>query len=141
MAQVVQAMWSAVGMDVEVAIKDQQQLVVDVFQKNYDISCFGAVGQEDPDLAYYGTLHSTSPTNSLGYNNPEVDAALDTGRMSSDTAVRKAAYEVVQQALATDIPVFQAVTSPWGWFGNDTVGGMFTNRNGTFNTAELYVNE
>jgi len=141
MSQVVQQMWSDVGMDVEVQIKDQQTLVGDIFDKNYQISCFGAVGQEDPDLAYYGALHSASPTNSVGYSNPEVDAALETGRQSADPEERRAAYAVVQQALATDVPLFRAVTSPWGWFGSSDVGGMFTRRNATFNTAALYIAE
>jgi hypothetical protein len=33
------------------------------------------------------------------------------------------------------------VTSPWGWFGSSDVGGMFTRRNATFNTAALYIAE
>jgi peptide/nickel transport system substrate-binding protein len=141
MAQVLQQMWTEAGMDIEVQIKDQQTLVSDIFDQNYEITCFGAVGQEDPDLAYYGSLHSASPTNSVGYNNPEVDAALDTGRRSADPEERRAAYTVVQEALASDVPLFQAVTSPWGWFGSEDVGGMFTRRNGTFNTAPLYLSE
>jgi ABC-type transport system substrate-binding protein len=68
-----------------------------------------------------------------------VDAALDIGRQSADPEERRAAYTVVQEALATDVPLFQAVTSPWGWFGAENVGGMFTRRNGTFNTAELFL--
>ena len=139
MSQVVQQMWGAAGIDVEVKIEDQQTLVGNVFQRNYEISCFGAVGQEDPDLAYYNTFYSTSPTNTTGYANPDVDAALDVGRQSADPDERREAYAVVQQALATDVPLFQAVTSPWGWFGSDNVGGMFTRRNGTFNTGDLFL--
>lgn len=141
MSQVVQQMWSQAGMEVEIEIVDQQTLVGNIFQRNYEIACFGAVGQEDPDLAFYGTLHSASPTNTVGYENPEVDAALDTGRQSADPDERREAYMIVQQALADDVPLFQAVTSPWGWFGTDAVGGMSTLRNGIFDTSKLYLRD
>ena len=139
MSQVVQQMWSQAGMDVTIEIVDQQTLVGNIFQRNYQIACFGAVGQEDPDLAFYGTLHSASPTNTVGYSNPAVDEALDIGRQSSDADERYDAYLVVQQALADDVPLFKAATSPWGWFGRDEVGGMFTLRNGIFDTSEVYL--
>jgi peptide/nickel transport system substrate-binding protein len=126
-------------MDVELQTADQNALVIDIFTRNYSISCFGAVGQEDPDLAYYNTLHSESPTNATGYSNPEVDEALDTGRRSTDEETRRESYRVVQQALAEDVPLFQAVTSPWGWFGSGDVRGLFARRNGTIVLADAWL--
>jgi peptide/nickel transport system substrate-binding protein len=139
MAELLEQMWGQAGMDVELQTADQNALVIDIFTRNYSISCFGAVGQEDPDLAYYNTLHSESPTNATGYSNPEVDEALDTGRRSTDEETRRESYRVVQQALAEDVPLFQAVTSPWGWFGSGDVRGLFARRNGTIVLADAWL--
>ncbi|MEX2625660.1 MAG: ABC transporter substrate-binding protein, partial [Ilumatobacteraceae bacterium] len=137
MAQIAQQMWSAAGIDAEIEIKDQLSVVGDVLSGNYSISCFGATGQQDPDLAFYSSLHSDSANNYAGYSNPEVDEALDAGRRTADFDERYEAYLTVQEALATDVPFFQVVTSPWGWFGNPQLGGMQALRDSTFDAAPL----
>ncbi|TVR27504.1 MAG: hypothetical protein EA389_02735 [Ilumatobacter sp.] len=139
LAQIAQQMWAAAGIDVEIEIKDQLSVILDVLTGNYSISCFGATGQEDPDLAFYGQLHSDSATNYALYANPAVDEALDAGRRTADFDERYEAYLVVQQALADDVPFFQVVTSPWGWFGNPQIGGMVGLRDSTFDAAQLFL--
>ncbi|MGI5438619.1 ABC transporter substrate-binding protein [Streptomyces shenzhenensis] len=62
---------------------------------------FGSTG--DPDFGLYTLLHSSLAgdgfNNMARYDDPKVDQALDTGRRSSDTATRKAAYETLQREL------------------------------------------
>ena len=51
----------------------------------------------DPDLMTYQPLHTPNP---WGYSDPQVDAALDTGRTLLDPAQRAAAYRQLQRAYA-----------------------------------------
>src|SRR5437868_7830565 len=60
----------------------------------------------DPDYLNYELFHSSYAGqgfyNPGHYANPEVDALLAKGRESTDTAVRKQAYDAFQQAVRTD---------------------------------------
>ncbi|MFB6394118.1 ABC transporter substrate-binding protein [Polymorphospora lycopeni] len=61
----------------------------------------------DPDSAIYSLLHSryadAGGYQNMGrYQNPAVDAALDTGRRTADTAERRVAYRSFQQAYVAD---------------------------------------
>ncbi|WTW97508.1 ABC transporter substrate-binding protein [Streptomycetaceae bacterium NBC_01309] len=76
-----------------------------------------AVGQqwiEDPEPGIYDMLHSQSLGNSSGYNNKDVDRALEEARRSTDTEARRTAYTKVQVRLNQDIPFWvyqEAVTA------------------------------
>jgi peptide/nickel transport system substrate-binding protein len=65
----------------------------------------------DPEPIVYETFYSKSPTNRFGYSNATVDAALDQARGSSDTDVRKKAYQTVQEQVLKDH------VSVWLWHG------------------------
>jgi peptide/nickel transport system substrate-binding protein len=61
-----------------------------------DAVLLGVGNPFDPDLGLYQLLHTgTSPS---GYSNPTVDAALETGRTSTDPAGRVTAYRKLQRA-------------------------------------------
>ncbi|MBC2876265.1 MULTISPECIES: ABC transporter substrate-binding protein [Streptomyces] len=66
----------------------------------------GGGNPADPDFDLYNLLHSSLAldgfNNMAAYKNPEVDKALEEGRRSGDKAVRKAAYDKIQHALADD---------------------------------------
>ncbi len=76
-----------------------------------------AVGQqwiEDPEPGIYDMLHSKSPGNSSGYQNPAVDLALEEARRSTDTETRRAAYTKVQVEVNRDLPFWvyqEAITA------------------------------
>ncbi|MGW0660397.1 ABC transporter substrate-binding protein [Streptodolium elevatio] len=76
-----------------------------------------AVGQqwiEDPEPGIFDMLHSQSPGNSSGYNNPEVDRALEEARRSTDPEARRAAYTKVQVHVNKDMPFWvyqEAITA------------------------------
>ena len=59
----------------------------------------------DPDPDLYFAFHTGSSTNLGGFSDPELDAALETGRKSTSTEERKAAYRTVQERLIALSPV------------------------------------
>ncbi|HSA53707.1 MAG TPA: ABC transporter substrate-binding protein [Yinghuangia sp.] len=73
---------------------------------DFDITT-SATAADDPEPTLYQFLHSKSgPANLTGYQNPKVDAALETARLSTDRTTRSEAYTRVQVELINDMPFF-----------------------------------
>ena len=97
--------WKAAGFDVDLqSVPDGNQIVLAVVFGGYTAAGFVTGLAADPDPTSFPVLYSTSTFNFEKYKNPEMDAALDEGRSSSDLAVRKAAYAKVQQIFRRDVP-------------------------------------
>lgn len=80
---------------------------------------------EDPEPVLYQFLHSKSGlTNLTGYQNPGVDAALETARQSTDRTTRTEAYTRVQVALIEDMPFFVFQESPVGYIADSKLTGL-----------------
>lgn len=63
-----------------------------------------AASFQDPDPVLPRAFLSTSPRNSVGIDDPQLDAALDAGSAAATTAARKTAYETASQRLAAVVP-------------------------------------
>ncbi|UGQ12363.1 ABC transporter substrate-binding protein [Yinghuangia sp. ASG 101] len=73
---------------------------------DFDITT-SAIAADDPEPTLYQYLHSKAgPPNLTGYQNAQVDAALEAARLSTDRTVRSEAYTRVQVELIKDIPFF-----------------------------------
>ncbi|WUI03516.1 ABC transporter substrate-binding protein [Spirillospora sp. NBC_00431] len=75
---------------------------------DHDALLMGGGTPLDPDLVAYGLLHSSQAedgfNNPGSYEDPQVDAALDRGRRTLDTAARADAYRAVQRRLTETPP-------------------------------------
>jgi ABC-type transport system substrate-binding protein len=107
--QAVQQMWEQVGFDVTVSEVEQATIIDDfVFGKFQAVTSyqFGAVS---PDLNYvWWSTTTISPINQIGLNftrldDPQIEAAMLEGRHTTDQATRVAAYQKVNERLATDL--------------------------------------
>lgn len=66
----------------------------------------------DPEPQLYNAFHTGAQSN-FGYSNPEMDAALELGRSSSDLETRREAYVTMAQLWAEEvpsIPIYRSVT-------------------------------
>ncbi len=98
--------WEEVGVQVElIIVPDLGTYIGDLLSGNYDVLGFLGGSTGDPDAVTYNLFHTNGSLNYGRYSNPQVDAALETGRRSQDDAERKAAYAAVQQQLRADLPV------------------------------------
>ncbi|MCF2528563.1 ABC transporter substrate-binding protein [Yinghuangia soli] len=61
---------------------------------------------DDPEPRLYGFLKGGDPGNCCFYNNPQVDEALQRGRVATDIGTRRDAYTQVQLALNRDMPLW-----------------------------------
>lgn len=135
----VQQMWDEAGFHVTLNVTTQDGLVIDMLEGHYQIGCLANQGYPNPDQTYYAALYSTSPSNYLHYSNPAVDAALTRGRESTSLAVRKAAYDVVQEHLASDMPAFTTQRDDWGWIAVSKVGGVQAEYGGSMRAGALWL--
>lgn len=86
----------------------------------------------DPEPVLFNSFHSASRLNYTGWKSPQADAALATGRSSTDPAVRKAAYTELQKAINADVPVWVYAESLAGPIFAKDVTGVETYNTGVF---------
>lgn len=103
-AEALQAMWEQAGMDVELEFIDAAEFVTRLGAMEFQVVPRILPHFADPDPYVYLLLHCDSNQNRNSYCDPEVDAALDTGRTSLDESARADAYEVVNEHIITDLP-------------------------------------
>lgn len=67
----------------------------------------------DPDNELWSGFHSKSSGNMSGISDPDLDAALDKGRVATAVEERKQAYDIVQERFAELVPgVFYIRSTP-----------------------------
>jgi peptide/nickel transport system substrate-binding protein len=92
-----------IGLDVQI---DQMQTNAYVERRNvgdYDLTILGSVVDADPDDGCWNYFHSTGPSNSYAYNNPEADRLSDAQRESSNQEERAALLQELQALVSTDV--------------------------------------
>ncbi|MFF3830982.1 ABC transporter substrate-binding protein [Streptomyces sp. NPDC002458] len=83
-----------------------------------------AASLQDADPALPRAFLSTSPRNSVGIKDPQLDAALTGGSTATDTASRKARYETAAQRLAELVPGVFYQREPLVAVASTKVGGL-----------------
>jgi peptide/nickel transport system substrate-binding protein len=103
--QVLQAQWKKLGIEAELVQMDQATLIQSALGHKFQVQIFQYGDWFDADRGFFNAFISKgSIVNYSLYSNPAVDAALVKGRTTSDIAVRKQAYAVLQQEVAKDAP-------------------------------------
>jgi len=117
LVQVVQEMWSRVGVQSSITIVQQADGIVDLLEGNFQAVPSAQFGAVDPGLNYpWLSTTTVQPIGTVGLNfarnsDPAIESALLTGRSTLDHAARVAAYRTVNERLAVDLPYL--------WIGRD----------------------
>ena len=83
----------------------------------------GGITFADPEITVWNSLHSGAPANYTGIVDPDLDAALDAGRVTTEISARHSAYATVQQRIAALDPFLLYVrTAPAVVAGEDFHG-------------------
>jgi peptide/nickel transport system substrate-binding protein len=110
-AQVVQAYWEDIGIDVELEQRDLATLVDQLYastapNKEYDVHTTGwsIFGPEPNSYANLYVTNADGSTNIASYNNPRVNELFAAGRAETDFDARMAIYEEIEAILWADLP-------------------------------------
>jgi peptide/nickel transport system substrate-binding protein len=108
--QIIQQMWSEVGIDVTIGQIEQADLINDFIAGKFQAATSYQFGAVDPDLNYvWWSTTTAGPVGSIALNfprnsDPAIEQNMLTGRHTSDQATRVKAYQTVDQQLAKDLP-------------------------------------
>lgn len=129
-AQLLQEMWQAAGAQVTLDGIEQTKFISKLITGQIQATEISNFGLPDPDWNYI-FWHSdyTKPIGDLSINfshtvDPQLDAALDQGRTSTDPAVRQKAYQTVTQRLNDDYAYVWLHRSIGALIGTEKVGGL-----------------
>ena len=127
-AQLLQAQFQAAGMVVTVKNLEQSAYIANAVTGDYTAQMWRQFGAPDPDGNYVWFIGANA-TQSLALNmarnqDPQVDAALNAQRASSDLATRQAAWATIQQRQTADLPYLWLARQPWVMVAANTVRGL-----------------
>lgn len=124
LVQVIQAMVSEVGFEVEIVAKEFATLIRDAGAGDFQISQQGWSGRVDPD----GNIHQFVTTgggfNDGRYSNAEVDELLNAGRVTNDPAQRAELYQQAAAVYSADRPLIYLYHLSWLYGLSDNVQGL-----------------
>jgi len=115
--QVVQEMWTRVGVHATISVVQQADSIIDLLTGKFQAVPSAQFGAVNPDLDYpWLSTTTVQPIGTIGLNmarndDPAIEAALLTGRSTLDHTARIDAYRTVNQRLAGDLPYL--------WIGRD----------------------
>ncbi|HEY4222514.1 MAG TPA: ABC transporter substrate-binding protein, partial [Myxococcota bacterium] len=103
--------WRAVGVAVDVQVRDWSALYEDIQRGAFDAFSAQWVPVLEPDLMHWVYASSSIPQpgraggNRSGYRDADVDRWLEAARNSDDEAVRRPLYLDAQERVARDLPL------------------------------------
>ncbi|WP_455916720.1 ABC transporter substrate-binding protein [Pantoea agglomerans] len=103
--QVIQAMVSEAGFNVNLQMSEFASLLDRQQRGDYQLSLSGWSGRPDPDGSIFSFINSKGTLNDGRYSNPQVDNWLTEARQTNDQATRQALYDKVVKQLQTDVPI------------------------------------
>ena len=117
--ELLQAMWKEAGIQTEILQVEQSPYILNAIVGNYQAYGWRQFNTPDPDGNFVWWASATAlPVGKQALNfarnkDPEIDAALQTGRTSADPAARADAYKKIASKFATDIPYIWISKAVW----------------------------
>jgi ABC-type transport system substrate-binding protein len=126
-AQLLQSMWKQAGIQSTISQTEQSQYILNALQGKYQVYQWRQFAAADPDLNYtWWSIATASPVGQLALNfsrnkDPQIQQALTTGRTSSDSSTRAAAYRTIAMQLGSDVPFLWLDRAVWTLGAKPTV--------------------
>jgi peptide/nickel transport system substrate-binding protein len=116
--QYLQQAWQEVGFVVKGDIVEQNDLINNALAGTFEALEWRQFSAVDPDLNYIFWSTTTILSSSLSINmarnqDPQLQAALQLGRASTNPAVRAKAYQTVNKRMAVDLPYLWLDRTVW----------------------------
>ena len=114
-AQVIQAMASEVGIQIELISKEFATMLSDQTAGDYQATRVGWSGRVDPDGNIHQFVTTDGGINDSGFSDEDVDGALDAARTSTEFETRKESYDAAQAILQEESPIVYLYHPVWIW--------------------------
>jgi peptide/nickel transport system substrate-binding protein len=116
--QYLQQAWETVGFKVTNTIVQQNDLINKALAGTFQALEWRQFGAVDPDLNYIFWSNTTILSSALSINmarnvDPQLQAALELGRTSTNAADRAKAYQTINKRLAMDLPYLWLDRAVW----------------------------
>jgi peptide/nickel transport system substrate-binding protein len=125
------------GIEVETEGLDSPTFVPRILQGDFEVTTWGYPWR-DPEPLLYTNFHSGLPSNLGRYSNPDVDAAFEAGRASTDLDERAAAYSEMFTIFAEEIPYIPVVDPVQGYVLAAEIQGGQVYEDGTLRTDLIW---
>lgn len=122
--QVIQAMVSEAGFNVNLQMSEFASLLDRQQRGEFQLSLSGWSGRPDPDGSIFSFINSKGTLNDGRYSNPQVDSWLTEARQTNDPAARQALYNNVVKQQQTDMPIAYLYFEPRIFGMNKKVEGF-----------------
>ncbi|SDE59800.1 peptide/nickel transport system substrate-binding protein [Blastococcus fimeti] len=103
LSQLYQALWQALGAQVELQATEQAAWIQDMLARDYDTGCTRVGADRDPYLVFDDAF-TEGPLNMTAFQSPEIDEQLEILRTTTDVDARKAAVEEIGLVLNENVP-------------------------------------
>jgi peptide/nickel transport system substrate-binding protein len=114
-AQVMKEQWAAAGINVTINPMEVGAILKDFSAGTYKMAVVGGVWAPDPD-AEVGRFYSKTTSSKVpGINDPDLDALIEKGRITTDTQQRVAIYKQIQQRVLDQVYVIVPYVYPLRW--------------------------
>jgi len=129
-AQLVQGQWQEAGITVDIEPVEASALIGRLITGNYEASILQIYNAPDPDQLHYFWSAATISgygginINLTQYSNPQMEAAIEVGRVSGDTAKRKAAYDQVVDQLNSAATNIWLYWNPFSLVADNNIHGL-----------------
>ncbi len=146
-AQSIKDMWSKVGIQVDIASVDLDELQQFYIRtRNYDVLLYGQdIGYDSDIYAYWHSSQAKDPgLNVSQYINTEADKYLETGRLAKDLDYKNSRYSAFLQAWSKDLPAIILYSPYFNYAQSIEAKGFSANKivepsNRFYNIQDWYV--
>lgn len=104
LAQLHQALWNAIGVEVELRQVEQATHVSEALAGDYQVKCFRAGQDTDPAVVLQRDFGEGSPLNVTRFSDPAIDEAVEALRRTDDLEERRRLVEEVMMLLNENVP-------------------------------------
>jgi ABC-type transport system substrate-binding protein len=130
LAQLLQQQYKQVGIDMQIKTIEQSQLILQAVYGRFEAMSFRNFAYVEPDSNYIFWHSSTAKgleqisINFSQMKDPELDAALDKARATSDPEQRKQSYATVVKRMDAVMPYIWIYHNLWAIIAKDKVKGL-----------------
>jgi ABC-type transport system substrate-binding protein len=141
LGELLQQMYKAVGVELDLLPVDTNTLIKRVFTKEYDVTGWRITDGVDQGPQIYALLHSKSSYNITGFHSPETDKIADEMRTATDPQVRRQLQCKIAEILNDQAVIGYRGGGQYYAFSRGHVRNVPPNWRGLIDVTSVWLND